>query len=86
MIRVLDEIRNNIVAVGEQGERKELIDALFAEILENVGDREKEVSMRWWYTNRLILWQTDDIGRGLDMRAIDTRQGEQPRIKVSSHL
>ena len=64
MIRAMDEIRKNIVEVLEQGERKELIDALFGEILENVGDREKEASMRWWYTNRLSLGgQTEDIGR-----------------------
>ena len=33
-------------------ERKaELVDALFREILERVGDMEKEAAMRWWYVN-----------------------------------
>lgn len=32
--------------------REELVKALFMEILEKVGDREKEAAMRWWYANR----------------------------------
>jgi hypothetical protein len=57
MVRVLEEIRDIIVNVGEVSARTELADALFVEILENVGDREKEASMRWWYANRLRLAQ-----------------------------
>lgn len=90
MIRVLDEIRNIIVNVGEPREKKELTDELFAEILENVGDREKEASMRWWYTNRLSLAQTNDFvisgGRKLDVRDDDAGQDGQPRTRISSHL
>jgi hypothetical protein len=35
--------------------RKELVEELFKEILERVGDREKETVMRWWYDIRTEL-------------------------------
>ena len=35
--------------------RKELVEALFAEFLEGVGDREKEAAIRWWYQHRSML-------------------------------
>lgn len=74
MIRVLDEIRGIIRNVGEPHERKELTDALFAEILEAVGDQEKEASMRWWHTNLPSMAQTDGMvtfgERESDVRAV----------------
>jgi hypothetical protein len=33
------------------GHKTELVNALFSEILEHVGDREKEAAMGWWYAN-----------------------------------
>ena len=62
MLHVLDRIRDIILekdlpcAGSDTGnaprERKaELVDALFREILERVGDGEKEVAMGWWYAN-----------------------------------
>jgi hypothetical protein len=48
--RVLQEIRNILMAPG--GKVKELADAMFVEISQRVGDREKEYVMRWWYDNR----------------------------------
>ncbi|PFH53347.1 hypothetical protein AMATHDRAFT_1408 [Amanita thiersii Skay4041] len=37
---------------GNKAMRDELITALFEELLERVGDREKEAAMRWWYANQ----------------------------------
>jgi hypothetical protein len=78
MIRVLDEIRNTIMNVGDPRERKELVDALFVEMLE-IGDREKEASMRWWYTNRPSLAQADDTRVGVAGQ-------DQSSTRISSHL
>ncbi|THH05099.1 hypothetical protein EW146_g9993, partial [Bondarzewia mesenterica] len=59
-------------AAGEEC-RQELVDALFKEILERVGDREKEFAMRWWEENRAILelrpgvnGEKDRKGKGKD--------------------
>ena len=35
--------------------KKELLEALFSEILEKIGDCEKEAAMKWWYTHRPVL-------------------------------
>ena len=45
---------------GSQSERKrrrkkELLEALFSEILEKIGDCEKEAAMKWWYRYRPVL-------------------------------
>ncbi|KAJ7163306.1 hypothetical protein C8R46DRAFT_1102948 [Mycena filopes] len=52
--RVLEEIGSAILAKsGDTGAlKKELVEATFVEISERVGDREKEVVMRWWYDRR----------------------------------
>lgn len=75
MIRALEEIRSIVTTrlgrdsgvwgvgddVGEERKKKELVDALFVEILEGVGDREKEAVIRWWYANRdSFSWGPDD--------------------------
>lgn len=65
MIRALEEIKSIITRCPqsdsgverEQDEvkeerRKELVDALFQEISEKVGEQEKEAAMRWWYAHR----------------------------------
>jgi hypothetical protein len=49
----LAEIRDVVKKHDGEGEdhrrkKKELTDALFREILEKVGDREKEFVIRWW--------------------------------------
>lgn len=48
----------------EEGKEKrgEVVEALFAEILEGVGDREKEYAMVWWYRHRAALGG-GDVGR-----------------------
>lgn len=60
MSRVLEEIRVMLLTTAdsdsaEEGRRKELVDALFGEFLEGVGDREKEAAIRWWYQHRPML-------------------------------
>ncbi|KAF8630899.1 hypothetical protein AX17_005257 [Amanita inopinata Kibby_2008] len=55
--RVDEKARDNI----DEEHRNELVDALFAEILEQVGDREKEAAMRWWYANRERLGVTTRV-------------------------
>lgn len=51
--RLLEPIRLAIDTALEDQKRKELIDALFVEINERVGDREKEYMIRWWGEQRL---------------------------------
>ncbi|KDR82333.1 hypothetical protein GALMADRAFT_58520 [Galerina marginata CBS 339.88] len=65
MLRALDETRLLITAypsndsgadkADEQGRKAELVEALFSELLEKIGDREKEAAMRWWYKYRPAL-------------------------------
>jgi hypothetical protein len=60
VLRALDEIfillkdlrTAKAVDAGEKEKRKDLVEALFKELLEGVGDREKEAVMRWWYEHR----------------------------------
>lgn len=47
---VSDEIG---VSMGE--ERQQLVKEVFKEIMENVGDREKEYCLRWWEEQRELL-------------------------------
>ncbi|KAI0320160.1 hypothetical protein OF83DRAFT_656818 [Amylostereum chailletii] len=44
----LDMILAAISSLSDDEERMELVEAVFTEILERVGDREKEYTMRWW--------------------------------------
>ena len=69
MSRVLEEIRIMLLTTTSDApqpadsdeenaagpRRKELVEALFAEFLEGVGDREKEAAIRWWYQHRPML-------------------------------
>jgi len=41
----------------EAKRKKELIEALFGELVEGVGDREKEAAMQWWYQHEGELEQ-----------------------------
>jgi len=43
-----------------KGRRKVLLEALFCEILEQMGDREKEGAIKWWYTCRPDLISESD--------------------------
>ena len=48
-------IREGSEQSERQGRKKELLEALFSEILEKIGDCEKEAAMKWWYTHRRVL-------------------------------
>ncbi|KAL5520027.1 hypothetical protein ACEPAG_1687 [Sanghuangporus baumii] len=47
--RVLGEIERVVDGELEPGRRRVLIENVFEEILERVGDAEREVAMRWWF-------------------------------------
>lgn len=77
MLRALDEVRLLIMAypttagggadateAGAKSRRTELLDALFSELLEKTGDREKEAAMRWWYKYRPTLMTSVEEERG----------------------
>lgn len=66
MLRALDQVRSLIteypqdnssgaVTPGGKGRKAKLVAALFSELLEKTGDREKEAAMRWWYKHRPTL-------------------------------
>ena len=78
MTRTLDEIKTLILSCppdldalqgGKENngpapkQREVLLEALFNEIVEKVGDREKEAALRWWYSNK---GQMISDGRPLD--------------------
>lgn len=50
-----------------KGRKKELLEALFSEILDKMGDREKEGAIKWWYTHRPVLILESD-GEGKEWR------------------
>lgn len=50
--RLLEAIHTQVLQNVSVERRSELVDAMFKEILENIGDQEKEYAMRWWYDHR----------------------------------
>lgn len=58
----LSSIRDilQILPIGSD-ERKTLVEDLFSEILERIGDQEKEFVMRWWYDERDGLVGSENI-------------------------
>lgn len=52
---------------GTITERNELIKALFDELIERVGYREKSAAMQWWYQNRMEL----QLENGLKVSAME---------------
>jgi hypothetical protein len=56
-----------------KGRKKELLEALFSEILEKIGDCEKEAAMKWWYTYRpVLISESGDVDEGQDGQGIGT--------------
>ena len=65
--------------------KKELLEALFSEILEKIGDCEKEAAMKWWYTYRPVLVSESghvDNGEGLGMMRWFTKRWKGVEKKV----
>ncbi|KAF6756001.1 hypothetical protein DFP72DRAFT_306958 [Ephemerocybe angulata] len=67
--------------MAKEERHEELVQALFAEILENVGDREKEWAGRWWYEHRgeFGIVGEPDLGRGVGDEK-STGEGERARL------
>lgn len=66
----------------KDGTRDELVEALFQEIMGQVGYREKGVVMQWWYENRMDLQATQMASVGEDRTAPITYQVDGcPRVK-----
>ncbi|KAG6844469.1 hypothetical protein H0H87_006693 [Tephrocybe sp. NHM501043] len=101
MIRTLEEIRNIITrprqsdsgvemeehVVEEERRRKELVDALFVEILEKVGDQEKEAAMRWWHIHRqsLLVEVSQEMGdesQGTGMSVEEDKPSHDPMPRL----
>ena len=69
--RALSAVGDVIEGTPDDASRKELVEALFREIMENVGDAEKEYVVRWWNEQR-AKWST----AGLDLAAHDEERSE----------
>ena len=53
----------NDKVTGRWGRKKELVEALFHEILDKISDQDKGVAMSWWYRNRPMLIPEQTIVR-----------------------
>lgn len=61
------------------GRKTELVNALFREILEHVGDREKEAAMGWWYANLADLRSAvGGLGGGEVRHSSDRHLSDRP--------
>ncbi|KAJ6509021.1 hypothetical protein C8R45DRAFT_462923 [Mycena sanguinolenta] len=81
--RVLEEIKTILTATNS-GKAAELVDATFVEISEQVGDREKELVMRWWYENRDSFRGPVEQGREGRSGAsgVDDKQSQQQQSRL----
>lgn len=59
--------------------REELVEAVFEEILESVGDREKEYIMKWWYAHR-------EDWAGLESQSLLNKLDKKGKTSPSSAL
>ena len=70
----LQVIREDILSMDSSStQRNELIEAIFSEIMERVGDEEKQLVMRWW--NEIAvpsLAANSDQGAGVEKGASDS--------------
>ena len=74
--QTLASIKELILAIDveeRREERIEMVNNLFEEIVQRVGDREKEFVMRWWFKEREVL-----LGLGSDGGAEEKKKGEIP--------
>lgn len=57
--------------------RSELLETLFLEIMNNVGDAEKAFAVRWWNEQR-VLWphsRATDVVPGSEVKEVDQELG-----------
>ncbi|KAJ3502510.1 hypothetical protein NMY22_g18560 [Coprinellus aureogranulatus] len=89
LAKALDEVLK--LLTGEDAEvlgkekREEVVKALFEEILEGVGDREKEYAMVWWYKHREALGGEVERGERAG-RGEGEGEGEDGEEKVVARL
>jgi len=57
--QALSAVKDAIDSTLDDATRKELVEALFHEIMENVGDAEKGYVVRWW-NERRVEWSVAD--------------------------
>ncbi|KAH7910858.1 hypothetical protein BJ138DRAFT_1172912 [Hygrophoropsis aurantiaca] len=60
----LDAVEAVLQSESDPGRRRELVEALFGEIMERVGDREKAYALRWWSEHRAGWLPSEDRGGG----------------------
>ena len=59
--RVLQEVERVVDNEKEPRKRRVLIESVFEEILERVGDAEREVAMTWWF-EVVKKWEVEGVG------------------------
>lgn len=102
---VLHEIRTMLVGMGdepreavdgradeEDSDKDELVQALYREILEGVGDREKEFMIRWWVEMKdglgavFVLAPDDVVEKALGKGKGKADESEDEQAVVASRL
>lgn len=62
--QALSAVKDVIDGPLNDASRKELVEALFQEIMENVGDAEKEYTVHWW-NERRVEWSVGGLDRAV---------------------
>lgn len=73
--QALSEVKDIIDGTPDDAIRKELMEALFQEIVENIGDMEKEFAVHWW-NERRVEWSI----AGLDPATREGKNEIVPRL------
>ena len=78
----LGAVERELRGMEEGEERAEVVKALFEVMMEKVGDREKDITMRWWMEK-----EREGVlsGRGL-LRKVDKGKGKQKEEGMTSRL
>ena len=79
--RALSAVKDAIDNMPDNTSRKELIEALFREIVENIGDAEKEYVVHWW-NERRAEWSV----AGLDLAVQGGERSEMKGSEIVSRL
>lgn len=79
--QALSAMKEVVDSTSNDASRKELVEALFQEIMENIGDAEKEYAVHWW-NERRIEWSVAGPDHGVhDGESLGTRVSETaPRL------
>lgn len=66
LTRVLAEVKKVILSEKADGQKQALVDAVFREVLETVGDSGKQEALQWWYDDL-----TRALGPGVKWRDVE---------------